>query len=120
LLAPTRLFWSFKDLACRQFIFSHPGRVISKFQFSALFSEAWSTNNIVSGFRCTGVCPFNPDAILDKLPEQDKKDSPLTTHSSDGEMTKDSTPAERTKDSTPAEMTPCDSQVTSIWLVRPA
>ena len=45
--------------------------MITKFQFSALFAEAWSRgmtiSNITSGFRTTGVCPFSPNAILDKL-----------------------------------------------------
>ena len=39
---------------CRQFVFSNPGRAITKFQFSKLFSEAWSKgmsiNNIIPAF----------------------------------------------------------------------
>ena len=62
---PLKTYWV---ETCRQFIFSNPGRAISKFQFSKLFSEAWSkgmsTNNIISGFRCTGIYPFNPSIIL--------------------------------------------------------
>ena len=49
---PLKTYWV---ETCRQFIFSNPGRAISKFQFSKLFSEAWSKgmsiNNIISGFR---------------------------------------------------------------------
>ena len=67
---PLKTFWS---EACRKYLASNPGRVITKFQFSHLFSDAWckgmSINNIVSGFRNTGVCPFNPNAIWDKLPQ---------------------------------------------------
>ena len=67
---PLKRYWV---EVCRQFMFSNPGRAISKFQFSTLFSEAWSKgmsiNNIVSGFRSTGICPFKPGAILDKLPK---------------------------------------------------
>ena len=57
---PLKTFWS---EACRKYLASNPGRVITKFPFSYLFSDAWckgmSINNIVSGFRNTGVCPFN-------------------------------------------------------------
>ncbi len=67
---PLKTYWG---EACRQFMFSNPGRVILKIQFSTLFSETWSKgmsiSNIVSGFRWTGIYPFNPNAILDKLPQ---------------------------------------------------
>ena len=67
---PLKVYWS---EACRQFMFNNPGRVVSKFQFSKLFSEAWSKgisiNNITSGFRSTGIYPFNRSAVLDKLPQ---------------------------------------------------
>jgi hypothetical protein len=36
---PLKTYWS---EACREFLFSNPGRVITKFQFSKLFSKAWS------------------------------------------------------------------------------
>jgi hypothetical protein len=62
---PLKTHW---NNACRQYMFEHPGRVISKFQFSTLFSQAWpkgmSIDNIISG---TGVFPFNPNALLDKV-----------------------------------------------------
>ena len=66
---PLKTYWS---EACREFLFSNPGRVITKFQFSKLFSKAWSKSmsieNIVSGFRTTGIYPFNPEVVLKKLP----------------------------------------------------
>ena len=44
-------------------MFKNPGRIISKFQFSKLFSSAWSKgmtiSNITSAFRNTGICPLN-------------------------------------------------------------
>ena len=45
--------------------------------------------NITSGFRNTGVCPYNPDAILDKVPQptvssSEESDAELD-HSSDKE-----------------------------------
>ncbi len=55
----------------RQHIFDHPGCVITKFQFSTLFSRAWTKgmhmDNIVAGFQSTGVYPFNPNALLHKI-----------------------------------------------------
>ena len=65
---PLKTYWS---EACRHYMFDNPGRIITKFQFSNLFSHAWSKGmsieNIVSGFRSTGIYPFNPNAILDKV-----------------------------------------------------
>ena len=73
---PLKTYWS---EACRQYLLSNPGRVITKFQFSKLFSEAWSKgmtiHNIVSGFRDTGIYPFNRNAILDKLPKSSTNNS---------------------------------------------
>lgn len=57
---------------CHDFITKHPGRVITRYDFSALLSEAWDSSmtikNIKSGFRVTGVYPFNKSAIV--LPEE--------------------------------------------------
>ena len=65
---PLKTYWV--D-SCRKYLFANPSRVITKFQFSALFAEAWSKgmtiSNVTAGFRTTGVCPFNPKAVLDKL-----------------------------------------------------
>ena len=94
---PLKMYWS---EACRQYMFSHPGRVVSKFQFSPLFTEAWTKgmtiNNIVSGFRCTGVYPFSPDAILGKLaarevpsPVSDKSTKDVLEKTGDDEETGD-------------------------------
>ncbi len=66
---PLKVYWS---EACRLFMFANPGCVVSKFQFSSLFSQAWSKgmtiNNVVSGFRSTGIYPFDRNAVLSKLP----------------------------------------------------
>ena len=57
---------------CHEYIQSHPGRVITKYYFSELFSKAWLRTvvpaNIISGFKCCGVYPFNPRAVLDHDP----------------------------------------------------
>ncbi len=66
---PLIAYWS---EACRKYMFKNPGRVVSKFQFSQLFSGAWSkgmsNSNITMGFRNTGIYPFSRDALLKKLP----------------------------------------------------
>ena len=53
--------------ACRHYTQENPGRVVTKYQFSSLFSTAWykaiKPGTLVSGFRKVGVCPFNADAI---------------------------------------------------------
>ena len=45
----------------------NPGKVITKFNFNELFSEAWLKSlipaNIIAGFRKCGVYPYNPAAI---------------------------------------------------------
>ncbi len=50
-----------------KFIQENPGKVISKLQFSSLFSKAWemalTPANVISWFRTSGVFPLNPDAI---------------------------------------------------------
>ena len=83
---PLKSYWV--DV-CRKYLFAHPSQVITKFQFSALFAEAWSQgmtiSNITSGFRTTGVCPFSPNAILDKLSNSEvSSDKGLSSESLEG------------------------------------
>ena len=58
--------------ACHDYIQANPGRVVTKYQFSSLLSQAWMKTmvplNIISGFRTCGVYPFNPMAVLDYDP----------------------------------------------------
>lgn len=46
---------------------SNPGRAITLYEFSRLFSKAWhkglTPENIISGFRVTGVYPFDRSVI---------------------------------------------------------
>jgi len=55
------------------YMFSHPGRVVTKFQFSSLFRQAWlkgmSIDNICADFKKSALYPFNPEAILKNCPE---------------------------------------------------
>ena len=67
--APLKAHW--QDV-CHRYLQSHPGKVITKYQFSQLCSEAWlktmNPANIISGFRSCGIFPFNPTAVLDHDP----------------------------------------------------
>ena len=57
--------------ACCKYLFANPSQGITKFRFSTLLAETWSKGmtifNIILEFCTTGVCPFKPKAILDKL-----------------------------------------------------
>ena len=74
---PLKTFWS---QGCRDYMLANPGRIITKFQFSHLFAEAWSKgmtiSNITSGFKCTGIYPFNPNAVLKKVTRERNDHSP--------------------------------------------
>ena len=52
---------------CDQYMSSHPGRKVTIQCFSKLFSQAWYeamvTRTIMSGFRATGIYPFNRQSI---------------------------------------------------------
>ena len=67
---PLKSCWS---QACREYMFSHPGCAVTKFQFSCLFRQTWSKgmsiDNICASFKKSGVYPFNIEAILKNCPE---------------------------------------------------
>ena len=52
---------------CHEYMSENVGHVVTKFQFSALFSKAWylaiKPETIINGFRKTGVYPLNKHAI---------------------------------------------------------
>ena len=62
--APLKMHWS---KVCHDFYHKNPGKVITNFNFSSLFSEAWcravTPVNIMAGFRRAGVYPLNPQAV---------------------------------------------------------
>ena len=66
---PLKSFWS---EACHRFVAQHPGMAVTKYTFSAVFSEVWieamRVRNIISSFRTTGVYP--PDRNVIKLPDE--------------------------------------------------
>lgn len=59
---------------CHAFVTKNPGRVVTRYDFSALFSEAWTQSmtmkNVMASFKMTGVYPFNPSVI--PLPNEDE------------------------------------------------
>jgi len=69
---------------CHDYIQSHPGRVIAKYQFSKLFSKVWLSTivpgNIISGFKHCGVYHFNLRAVLDHDPCNDVSITDEVTH----------------------------------------
>ena len=64
LFGPLKQHWR---EVCHQFLQSSCGKVVSKLNFSQLFSQAWSkpitAGNICSGFQKAGIVSFNPDAL---------------------------------------------------------
>ena len=63
--APVKVWWS---RVCHDFYQQHPGKIITRFNFSSLFSEAWygaiTPANIMGGFQKAGMYPFDPQAII--------------------------------------------------------
>ena len=74
--------------ACHDYIQSHPGKAITKYQFSALLRVAWEKTMtptiICSGFRKCGVYPFNPCAINCSI-SRDNPDASLTVNRGENE-----------------------------------
>ena len=60
-------FEAFWDDAVLRFWMNNPERSIRRTVFGRIFSEVWSkamtAGNIISGFRATGIYPFNPTVI---------------------------------------------------------
>ena len=82
LFGPLKQHW---QEVCHQFLQSSQGKVVSKLNFSQLFSQAWmktiTAENICSGFRRAGIVPFNPGAL--NLPEESCPANPAVSDSSD-------------------------------------
>ena len=83
---PLKTQWSH---VCHIYFQKHPGKVITWFQFSTLFSEAWgkavSLCNIIAGFCTCGVFPFSPEAIKIPAAEEDTDKGKGGTGSSSGQ-----------------------------------
>ena len=69
---PLKVHWRRE---CWEYLTSHPGQIITRHQFSAIFRRAWSKSmtmtNVIAGFRVAGVYPLNRLAVVmkDKTPE---------------------------------------------------
>ena len=78
---PLKVYWS--D-ACHKYMQDNPGHVVIKYQFSALFSQAWykvtKPENVISGFQKAGICPFNPKAIAAPPPLSSMDESVSESH----------------------------------------
>jgi len=52
---------------CHNYVQSHPGRIITKYQFNEIFSKAWLKSlvpaNVISGFKTCSVYPFDLKAV---------------------------------------------------------
>ena len=62
--SPLKTHWK---KVVQDFILKHRGRSVTRYDFSTLFADAWSKSmtikNITAGFRTTGICPYNRNAI---------------------------------------------------------
>ena len=68
------VFKSFKThypKACRKYTFNNPGRVITSEVLASLVCDAWAHSitpvNILAGFKKTGISPFNPSEVDDRM-----------------------------------------------------
>ena len=65
--SPLKAHWK---VECNAYLKSHPGKVVTHFQFSELFKRAWvkgmTMTNVIQGFKVTGIYPFNPHALIPK------------------------------------------------------
>lgn len=63
-------FEHYWDQEVLRYMYQNPERRITKTSFNAIFTKVWSQclthENIVSGFRATGLYPFNPDILPDE------------------------------------------------------
>lgn len=60
-------FESFWDDEIQKFWMTHPDRKVSRSIFGTIFSKVWlrsmTPSNLISGFKATGIYPYNPDTI---------------------------------------------------------
>lgn len=73
---PLKMKWS---EVCHKYITSNPGKVVNRFVFSKLLNEAWvqsmTSNNIIAGFKTTGIYPIDRTAIIDKIKSKESTTS---------------------------------------------
>ena len=108
------------NAACSTWMRSHPGRRITVDTLGELFNAAYlksaTIENAVSGFRCTGIVPFNKEILpLSDFLEDPRVGDPLSdkTSLSPLDTTKQSTNDEETTTVPPKESTPVPSEETT-------
>ena len=73
---PLKMHWRRE---CWTYVTNNPDRLITRYQFSALFGQAWfkgmTMQNIISGFRTTGIYPLDRSALLPANEFRDKRES---------------------------------------------
>ena len=73
------------DEQCQQYMAKNPGKVVTRFQFSELFSRAWAETmvppNICAGFKAAGVYPLDLAAFIARTATNDPNNSPLPSSS---------------------------------------
>ena len=78
--------------ACHNYMHKNPGKVVTRYNFSSLLSEAWSKtmipSTLASGFRKCGVYPFNPEA-----PQLSRKQKVTTEKEQKPQLTTTSKPS---------------------------
>ena len=77
--SPLKMAW---QEVCHTFMAENPGKRVARFNFSQLFCRAWmksmTMNNILGGFRVTGIYPVNRN-IIDVPKEPSKPSLPEAT-----------------------------------------
>ena len=65
--SPLKRYWREE---CQLYLSTNPGKVVSYYNFTALFEKAWkkamTPANIMAGFKVAGVYPFDRDAVICK------------------------------------------------------
>ena len=73
------------DEQCQQYMANNPGKVVTRFQFSELFSHAWAEamvpRNISAGFKAAGVYPLDSAAFVARTAASDSNGSLLPSSS---------------------------------------
>ena len=66
--------------ACSSWLRHHPGRRITVDQLGGLFNAAYvkaaTVENAISGFKCTGIIPLNPDVLPESEFLEDPRETP--------------------------------------------
>ena len=73
--APLKVVWR---QVCHEFSVQNPGKVVTQYEFCSLFAKAWykalSMENIIGGFRVTGVFPFDRSVIKRLIPSEEEEE----------------------------------------------